>query len=247
MTVVALERQSQVLEPVTLNDLAQEIGREHDAVRQSVSDSLTHSIRAGELLLEAKRLVEFGHWDEWLAEQALAWNMSIEWARSYMRFARYQDLILQQQLPSAKAARAYLRSSVVRDVRFDPTLRKECERLYKEGLTQKAISVELGVSQPTIWRWLNPQKELKYRRMRAKTSRQGRSALRAQDRKALAKKVGGDLGEGYSLVRLALDTLERAAVQHTGDTRRDIRSAMNSLYNAEDAVAQAVRKAGTES
>lgn len=226
-----------------LDDLSTEIARQHVLVRQSMADSLNHAIATGELLLRAKAMVEVGHWDEWLSDQALIWDMSIEWARSYMRFARFKDLILAEQLPSVKAARKFLRQSNVQDVRVDPTRRLECDRLHKEGLSQKEIADELGVSAPTIWRWLNPEKEQKYRRLRARNSRAGRSALRAKERSDAAKRVGGDLGEGYGLVRLALDNLERAAAQQTGEARREIRSAMNSLYNAEDATAKAVKLA----
>lgn len=245
MTVAVLHSVD-LVETTDLDELAAAIGREHHAVTESLSASLNHAIRTGELLLHAKSLVEFGHWDEWLSDKAIEWNMTIEWARSYMRFARFQDELRAQRIPSAKAARAHLRQRVMPDVRIDPTKRMECDRLKREGWTQAAIAKELGVSQPTVWRWFHPEKELKYRRQRAKTSRAGRAALKKNERSTLAKRVGGDLGEGYALLRQTLDTLERAAAAHTGEARREIRSAMNSLYNAEDSVAKAVKLAVIE-
>lgn len=53
-----------------LDDLAAAIRREHLSAQQALKMSLTHAIRAGELLAEAKRQLGHGRWLPWLATKA---------------------------------------------------------------------------------------------------------------------------------------------------------------------------------
>ena len=227
------------LSSIDLDEIARLIEQGHSLVLTSLSSSIHHAIRTGELLLEARSRVPFGEWEDWFAHNTP--DVTIEHARTYMRVARHRDLILREAPPSLKAATKLLRRTTVSDVRFDKALRVECRRLKNTGLLNREIALEMGVSKATISRWLDPVAEQRYRAARRGSSRAGRLALKAEQRKAAAKAIGGNVAEGYALIRRALDVLERAASETSGDPRSAIRSAMNSLYNAEDQVARAVR------
>lgn len=224
-----------------LDELVVQIGNEHQSVSATMTAALSHAIRAGELLIEAKEIVPFGQWDKWLAERcATEWNLSLEWARSYMRIARNRELIEDNQIESLAAARRFLTVSGVGDSRVDPVKRTEAVVLRQQGLKQQEIADKLGVSQGTITRWLDPAKEKKYKETYRRTWIAARQALKRETAKRQAREIGGDLGEAYSLLRRCLDSLERAAADHDSDTRREIRSAMHSMYNAEDALNRAL-------
>lgn len=225
-----------------LEEIVSAIAREHQLATDAMASSVEHAIAVGDHLLAAKKLVPFGQWEDWLDAHIVEWEMTSQWARSYMRIARYKDDVRKEGLVSIGAARKFLHSGIRRDARYDPILRKECDRLHKEGKGPKEIAVEVGVSKVTVWRWLNPKREAQLREKASRNSRAGKSALKVQERKAAAKKVGGELGEGYTLIRRALDCLEKASPEHALPVRREIRSAMNSLYNAEDAVSRAIKQ-----
>lgn len=227
------------LRTLSIEELAAAVEHEHQQIGASVAASIEHAIRAGLLLLEAKSRLPFGDWQDWLALNTP--GVTMEYARIYMRVARNRELVREQMPPSLKAARKMLVKANVRDLRYDPELRTEARRLRKDGLSHKKIATELGCSTATVSRWLNPAAERRYRESRAKTSRTGRLALNQTKRVAAANKVGGDVAEGYALIRRSLDALERASTECSGEARTALRSAMNSLYNAEDAVSRAVK------
>jgi len=71
-----------------LPDLAEAINREHAEAVQAVRQTLTHAIRAGELLLAAKAQIEHGGFLPWLQANC---QFSDRTARAYMRLAENQD------------------------------------------------------------------------------------------------------------------------------------------------------------
>jgi Protein of unknown function (DUF3102) len=70
-----------------LDNLAARIRSEHLAAKLAARKTLEHAIQAGELLLEAKRLVGHGHWGDWLLDHC---DVSERTAQGYMRLARNQ-------------------------------------------------------------------------------------------------------------------------------------------------------------
>lgn len=241
MTSLALVEQRGEPAGLSLDDLVREIRDEHRMVVQGLSTAVVHAIRAGELLLEAKTRLPYGAWGEWLSNNTP--DVTVEHARTYMRVARHRDRVLSETPSSLKAARKMLARTSARDVRVDPLARLECARLREEGFRHREIAAELGVSKATVYRWLNPEADERYRRYRAKTTRAGRAALKAQERLRLARSVGGDLGEGYVRLRATLVALQAAVTDPalSGEAVREIRSAMHSLYNAEDALDRAMK------
>jgi hypothetical protein len=65
--------------------IADRINAAHVECEKSLRASVEHAIRAGELLLEAKRTVGHGEWIKWLAENV---KFSDRLAQAYMRLAR---------------------------------------------------------------------------------------------------------------------------------------------------------------
>jgi len=68
-----------------LADLTGQIMAEHAAASASLRRGVEHAIRAGELLLEAKRLHRHGQWTKWVADNL---SFSDRTARAYMQLAR---------------------------------------------------------------------------------------------------------------------------------------------------------------
>jgi hypothetical protein len=69
-----------------LPDLAVRIRSEYEKARQSARASIEHALRVGELLLEAKVLVQHGEWSGWLQRNC---DLSERMAQGYMRLARH--------------------------------------------------------------------------------------------------------------------------------------------------------------
>jgi len=67
-----------------LTELAIQINGEHDACEQALKTGVSHAIRAGELLLEAKKAVGHGGWLRWIAGHCM---FSARTAQVYVRFA----------------------------------------------------------------------------------------------------------------------------------------------------------------
>jgi hypothetical protein len=66
--------------------LVDEIRREHEAAANALRSGLDHAIKAGELLIEAKRrYCKHGQWAQWLADNI---DFAERTAQAYMRLAR---------------------------------------------------------------------------------------------------------------------------------------------------------------
>lgn len=74
----------------SLDDLAAQINAEHEAVSNALSTGLSHAIKAGRLLIEAKtQLHQHGQWLPWLATNCP--EISTRSAQAYMRCAANLD------------------------------------------------------------------------------------------------------------------------------------------------------------
>jgi len=91
------------LERRRLSEVAQEINQETSSADESWRDALGHAIHSGELLIEAKGLVEHGEWLPWLEAN---FSGSDPTARLYMRFAANRQQIA--DMPTVRDAIAML-------------------------------------------------------------------------------------------------------------------------------------------
>jgi hypothetical protein len=76
----------EIVKPSPLAELAEQINAEHSACEAAIRDSLAHAKTCGELLIQAKQLVAFGDWNNWLMENFAG---SCRTAQAYMRIAKH--------------------------------------------------------------------------------------------------------------------------------------------------------------
>lgn len=69
-----------------LERLAGEVNREHKAAAASAREVLDHAVRAGELLLAAKKQVRHGEWLSWFASN---FEFTARTGQNYMRLAQH--------------------------------------------------------------------------------------------------------------------------------------------------------------
>jgi Protein of unknown function (DUF3102) len=94
---------AQELERRRLSELTEEVKQEIRRADESWRYAVGHAIRAGELLIEAKRLVKHGEWPPWLEA---SFSGSDRTARLYMRFASNRQQIA--DMPTVRDAVAML-------------------------------------------------------------------------------------------------------------------------------------------
>ena len=78
---------------LSLITLASEINSEHENCNIAILDGLQHAIKAGELLLQAKELVNHGEWLPWLKSNV---TFSERTAQNYMRVFQRKNEILEK-------------------------------------------------------------------------------------------------------------------------------------------------------
>lgn len=100
--------------------LARRINDEHEAARLAVRTGIAHAITAGELLLEAKRMVPHGQWRTWLGESVA---FSERTAQAYMRLAKARCQLTEEN-PQALA---------------DLTLTEALSRLARRGSAKHSL------------------------------------------------------------------------------------------------------------
>jgi hypothetical protein len=66
------------------NDLIVAINNEHEAILDGFTKMVTHAIRCGELLIEAKAIIPYGEWEDWVGDNC---KFAMTTARGYMRLA----------------------------------------------------------------------------------------------------------------------------------------------------------------
>jgi hypothetical protein len=77
-----------------LNDLAQQINDANTAAAGSFKEGLSHAIRAGQLLIEAKRHHQHGDWRDWMAKNL---TFSERTAQGYMQVSRNAERLGQNR------------------------------------------------------------------------------------------------------------------------------------------------------
>lgn len=140
----------------SLRELEETIRREHEACSRSARTTLEHAVKAGEALLEVRRLTMPNRaWIAWLAEN---FPKDRSQAYAYMRIAYHQGLIpagatikqaeeLAKGLPSIDGTGPRTRCSDAQ--------REDAKRLRHEGRSYKEIAKELGLSPSTVYGWFN--------------------------------------------------------------------------------------------
>lgn len=226
----------------TLERLAETALAEHALVEKTAATAVEHAIRAGEALLEAKRQIPVGEWETWLGNLFPTKGLSMP--RLYMRLARFADDVRAENPPTIVAARRVLAGGPYQTI--DPRLTQEARKMRQQGATYTKIADRLGVAVSTAHKWSDPKMaERRTAHQRAQTVKAKR-ALAMEERAKSAKAAGGDIGNGYSFVRRALQTLDAASVTNPR-ARKALNEAIHRLYDAEELIGHAIRNAEVES
>ncbi len=74
-----------ITDTIQLTALADEINREHDLAERAAHTAVSHALKAGGLLIQAKAACQHGEWLPWLREHC---RVSERTAQAYMRLAK---------------------------------------------------------------------------------------------------------------------------------------------------------------
>jgi hypothetical protein len=128
----------------SLADLAARIVAEHTAIHGLLSDSIRRAMAAGDLLIEAKAMVQHGQWLPWLRGHC---KISERTAQLYMRCAKNR---IEIEKKSASVADLTLNEAAAllalsSDVRKLFEFAKQTEGLSGEELVQACLDAGVGV------------------------------------------------------------------------------------------------------
>lgn len=222
------------LHTASLLKLAEKANAEHRLVEKTQRDSLTHAMRAGQALNEAKQQVGWGHWLDWLGEH---FEAAAQTARLYMRLARSANEIVDAGVDTLNQAEAWLRQHAVEVV----TRHEEAAQMREAGLSVSEIARHFDVSTTTVYHWLSPTARATKHRA-AQRRRKEAAKLRQEERDRALRSVGGDVGKAYQQVRRLAQTLsEASAAESDREARRALETALVRLYAVEDEIVRAVR------
>jgi hypothetical protein len=227
---------------LTLDELADGARREEEQAIQDGLSAIRHFIRAGAFLLEARSRFAHGEWIPWLEQN---WDSSITLAQVYMRLARNRELLALEQ-PRTLSEAQRLISGFTRP-QLDPRMVERIRELREAGMSFRDIGESVGMHRDTVRRYADP-KVMERDRQRAKRKTKAYHRAVAQERRERdVREAGGEIAKAYALVRKALQACELASGEDQSRERRQaIRSAMASLYGAEDQLVAASRIARGE-
>lgn len=154
-----LEPRSQeiVIEPgASLEQLAETINREHDALRRSGQEMIEHAIRCGRALLDAQQQVGRGGWLAWFRRNVHA---DLSNCYRYMRLAEHRDVVLASGADSINAAMRVLADVPRRG--HGPRAYTDADKRDWTALADqigvKPAARVLGISPSTLQRWAAPR------------------------------------------------------------------------------------------
>lgn len=149
-----VESETTLVPAKTLDALAATARHEHELVVSAGQKMLAHAVLCGDALREAKARVKRGEWMRWIEENA---NFNRSTASFYMRASFYVDLLRENGIESANAARAFLKEH---DHRFNSSATadeqvRQIRKLAADGLKYREIANLVGVESSTVSNYLN--------------------------------------------------------------------------------------------
>lgn len=224
----------------SLAALGEILRREHELALRAGFEMIVHSVRAGDVLLEVRSRVQAGEWEGWLESN---FPQTPRHAQKLMRLARHAEKVLSHQ-PKTMGEALALVADPKRSRGELNLAREEAKHLRREGRTWKEIGTELGVDPKTAYYYVEETAYRAHLKQLAQKRRQllkvGKREIAHREKAKIAKAAGGGIAEAYSLVRKALEALQEETSQTSEpDAKRAIKTAMNNLYAAEDAVIRA--------
>lgn len=248
---------SEIVRHDSLDQLAHAVRDEHRLVLEHAGRAVEHALRCGEALRAAHATLKVGEakdgrWGLWLSQNAPELDKST--AYKYMRLAHYAQEVrsanpkyikdamraidhLPRVSPSGGSAGRWLNDDA----------KRQMLALHREGdYSLDELAEMFGVSTSTAWYWVSPKNEARRKKAAAKRKAQGARAMELLERSKRDEEInmrGGTIADGYSLLRRATQAIDRAHNSNkiSAEQRVALSRALNSLYRAEDEIAEAVR------
>lgn len=198
----------------SLSELADIIEDEHRACTQALNTALMHAIKAGEALDQAHQIVPRGDW--------MAWVENLEISRTtcnlYVRLYVYRDRLHPGM--GIREARHHL-AGLPQTYPYggnpgasELALQQAAELVTEHGFTLREAALDVGVSQTTVWRFLNPEKAREIERRKAaretERARLRKTVDRDQAIKRAVRKAGAAMTEMYAMAERMQDVLAQA-------------------------------------
>lgn len=219
----------------SLDQLAEQIKHQHGLVTVHLKNTLDRMIDCGHLLIEAQDQVPRGQWVKWSTEKLGIHRKTVS---TYIRFARYQDLLVEHNVKTAIDARHLLGQLELPSANSSEHFAKEAQRMRAQGKSVNEIAKHFNVTHARVSQWTNRKKSLANNlRAQKKRAKANKLLKRSEDAK-IVKKSGKELAEAYTLVRKALQLLstvdDKSILPH-------VNSALRGLHMAEDGIVAASR------
>ena len=229
---------SDVVEPLRLDTLAQQVMAEHELITDRAGSVLAHAITAGKLLLKAKALVPKGEWTAWLESNL---NVHKNTAFTYVRLAQHEAELKGSGVTGIDPAMEFLSTGK----RLTKDEKLEMLALYEggKGMTLEAIAQRFGVRRSTAWYYVSAKNRDRVKTLQRKQRHRAQRALEREETRKQVAGQRGPLAKAYSEIRRALQAVDQhlSAEQLTPEDRIKLLEALDSLYAAEDRVAEVIR------
>lgn len=237
----------------SLDELASTARYEHEQTFAAVSSALTHALRCGEALVEARERLRAGcgDWAAWVASTGI----SIGAAQNYRRLALSRAVVLSDDCPrTISGALAHLRQLGQPAIgptgghNRTPLLEDDIaamRRLREAGTSYERLGEQFGVSRAVVQQRLDPEfqrRSSEATKRHRRRARAAKKALEREQRDQAVKRAGGKPAKAYSLLRQCASELDRAAGEaEDEETRLALSSALRHVHKAEDEVVRALR------
>ncbi len=229
-----------------LADLAHTANEEHHLVAKSMAQSIGHAIAAGEALLLARSLVsdEGLGWPGWVRANL---DMAPVQAARYLRIAYFKDIVVEAGATSLANALTVLRQLEVpplpakRNAVYSSEFKKRIIELVESGRSQRSVESEFAIPPTTISAWMHPETRRRHDRARVSARMAAKRAAKREQKARAAKKVGGNIGRSYSLLRNLAEAFDKAISEEQDQAAAShLKTALLTLYRAEDALVKAL-------
>lgn len=220
--------------PRTTDQIADEILEINAQIHASMTKTIDHMIECGHKLIEAQALVPKGEWGEWSKERLGLHRKTVS---TYIRFARYEDLLRDRGITTSIDARKLLATLDLPRANSAEHFALEAKAMRRQGKTIAEIADYFGVSHARVSQWIDRESFMRRaRKQRVKTAKAKRLLKQHEDKKAVKRSDKG-VADAYAHVRKALEALQ--SVEAKGEKLQSINKAILRLYDAEDMIVRA--------
>lgn len=238
---------STTLDRAPLTGLADTANHEYAEAERAAASALEHAILAGRALAAARRIVPPGAWQAWVETN---FHGSYPTAYLFERLAAHSTKIQNAGVTTVVEARDFL----VREglgtghrMKAPASVIAEAKRMAAAGMSASEISRQIGWSDTTVAKWVDPKRAQKHRETvnaRRRNRKLAAAVQRRAERDSLAARAGGGVAEAYSRTRKLAQLLDRVLAGTDGrEQRAAINAALTHLHSAEDEIVRALRGA----